>query len=462
MRTATLAALFALGISAPARAESNLWAEMANRLDTLHHDAVYQQGKGIRMMYLHTALSDCSRLAALRASEPQVAPGLVAAAREYCLVAVQTYVQGCVDQVPPSTCPDADPAKLRDSIAALAPLSPAEKLLLARVPDPFWTALQRDTSSYTAADPRHAVEACIEAPRHPAPEHLREVGRDFCATTATKYAAACLRPTGLARECTADWDLDWPHARDAAQQLAPLSAEQAAAFDHIINSPALADLRLDRDFNTILTDADAQHADRCATLTKLRGLLGPPDASLETRASATEGTTDTRAHSRLSTYLYLVRQMYMEASRQLERPVEDQDVAGAKHAVNALTCIRDYRDSATLLERATTNVAAVEQYQAKEAACMATPSCKAKRIAAQICSAIDARRQVQKDIAQEWSYARQAGVVSLHRLGEDKDGLETLDDEIATAKEQYAALTKHSFSPSSCSATTRTKRSSQR
>jgi hypothetical protein len=112
--------------------------------------------------------------------------------------------------------------------------------------------------------------------------------------------------------------------------------------------------------------------------------------------------------------------------------------------------VKDYSDAAALLEKATAQVTAIEEYQAKEAACMANAKCKAQRIAGQICSAMKARRDVEKDIHKEWKLGREAGVVSLKRLGDDKDALESLDDEIAAAKIEYKTVANREFSTGVC------------
>ena len=45
---------------------------------------------------------------------------------------------------------------------------------------------------------------------------------------------------------------------------------------------------------------------------------------------------------------------------------------------------------------------------------------------------------------------REAGVVSLKRLGDDKDALESLDDEIAAAKIEYKSVANREFSMGAC------------
>lgn len=118
-------------------------------------------------------------------------------------------------------------------------------------------------------------------------------------------------------------------------------------------------------------------------------LLGAPTPELRKRVQdASSAAQRTNEISRYGTYLYFVNQMYLGAKAALETPVEDQSLQTAQGTVEQLTCVKDYADAADLLAKAVANVTAVEAYQAKEAACMASAPCKAKRIAAQICSAI--------------------------------------------------------------------------
>jgi hypothetical protein len=137
--------------------------------------------------------------------------------------------------------------------------------------------------------------------------------------------------------------------------------------------------------------------------------------------------------------------MYEDARQVLDRDVEHVTPAMAAEAVAGFECIKDYRDAAAMLPYARALEADVKAYQAEEATCAASKACLAGRKAEEICAAMKSRRDTQADIEREFRYGRQAGVVSLKRLGDDKFALEQLDQEIAKKREEYRALTGKSF-----------------
>jgi hypothetical protein len=443
------AVVFVTGTLAAAPAaqagESSVWWDLENKADTLRRDA-------LRPEYLAHTLDDCARLGDLHAKEPEVAAKRVAAAREACVLAVTSYVRRCLDASGDRWCKPVRGDLLATSIGALGALSKDEQAVFDRIPDQFWIGLAARHGEPPAQDINRDVDSCIDAgarvaTRAPA-QRFREAARDLCARAATAFARDCLSARG--RRCLAQWD-KWEQARDAARGLATLTPEQAAAFDRILGSPELADHRVQVTFDAIFQTSDRKQVDRCATITKLHELLGAPTPELRKRVQDASGAPQrTNELSRYGTYLYLVNQMYLGARAALQAPVEDQRLQAAQAAVAQLTCVKDYADAADLLAKAVANVTAVEAYQAKEAACMASVPCKAKRIAAQICSAIRSRREIEKDIHTEWRYGAEAGVVSVKRLGDDKTALEMIDDEVAEAKEAYRELTRQAFPAGSC------------
>jgi hypothetical protein len=425
--------------------ESSVWWELENKVDALRRDA-------LRPEYLVHALDDCARLGDLHAKESGVDAKRVAAAREACVLAVTSYVRRCIDASGDRWCKPVRGDVLATSIGGLAALSKDEQAVFDRIPDQVWIGLAARHDEPRAQDIDRDVDSCIDAgarvaTRAPS-QRFREAVRDLCARSATAFARDCLAAKG--RRCLAQWD-KWEQARDAARVLATLKPEQAAAFDRILDSPELADHRVQVKFDAIFQASDHKQVDRCATITKLRELLGAPTPELRKRVQdAPSAAQRTNEISRYGTYLYFVNQMYLGAKAGLETPVEDQSLKTAQGAVEQLTCVKDYADAADLLAKAVANVTAVEAYQAKEAACMASLPCKAKRIAAQICSAIRARHAIEKDVHTEWRYGAETGVVSVKRLGDDKTALEMIDDEVAAAKQAYRELTKQAFSVGSC------------
>ncbi len=445
-RLATTAIIAVLGAHTTARAEeSSVWWELENQLPTLRREE-------IRPEYLEGKLAACARLGELHATETTVAAKRVAAAREACMLVATTYVKRCIDAPGDAWCKP-PPAKLAASLAALAPLSKAELAVIDRIPDPFWVALARPRRDLPAQDIDTVVGECIAASQRLAAaapaKRFREAGRDLCVAAATAFARDCLGDVP-ANRCLANWDR-WEDARDAGRALAALSPEQAAVFDRIIGSAELADHRLEGKFQAIVNALDQKQIDRCQAIDQMRQLLGPPTKEVTERVQkGSKDRLEARALSRLGTYVYMANQMYLGAKAALEIGVEDSEPAQARTTVHDLECVKDFADASTLLDKATAKVTAVDAYQAKEAACLATPSCKAKRVAGQICSAIKARQQIQKDIHTEWRYGAQSGVVDVKRLASDKNALETLDDEIAAAKKTYAELAKRAFSTASC------------
>lgn len=450
-RTYLLALVLLPLLAVPARAdESSVWWEMQNGLASAKRDPSFKKTGGVRPEYLRGYLEKCATLGKTRRAEPQVAADKVAAARELCVLATQTFVRRCVDAAN-GDCPSVDGAALTDGIQTLAPLTQAERVLLDKIPDPFWVGLDKEMlRELQPQNVNTAVERCLDAPKHNGSAKSRETGRNYCVRAATTFAKYCIAQSARPMRCFGRWDR-WEAARDAAAALGTLSPEQSAAFDRIIKSPELADVRMTEKYNAIVDELEAKKIDRCGMIGKLRELLGPPTPALVARVEAAkEDKSFTNELSRLSSYLFHVHQMYLGAKRGLDTPVEYANLDAAKQAVVSLTCIKDYSDAAALLEKATAQVTAIEEYQAKEAACMADAKCKAQRIAGQICSAMQARRDVEKDIHKEWRLGREAGVVSLKRLGDDKDALESLDDEIAAAKLEYKAVAKREFSTGAC------------
>lgn len=83
-----------------------------------------------------------------------------------------------------------------------------------------------------------------------------------------------------------------------------------------------------------------------------------------------------------------------------------------------------------------------------ERACRASEECMAKRYAAPICDAIDAKRWAAKEMARE--RANPSGTVNLRALNDLGRQMQDADDIIADAKAEYARKTKTPFSERLC------------
>ena len=331
--------------------------------------------------------------------------------------------------------------------------------MLAQIPSAFWLTLRDRFSGRAEQTAAHligeAIDMCNKAAAElgagPRPDaSFVQIGRDLCVAAANDHAKHCL-DGHHGPFCSDYWD-HWEQIRDAARTLGPLDAAQEAAFARLLDSPELADRREQRAFDAIIDQRANKQIDTCTMIAKLRERMGPPaegksiDPSLPTRMQRTAPPAkETGDEARRREYSWQVEQVYAEARQRLDAAVEDTAQDRADEVVTALSCIQDYKDAAKLLPAARALAADVAAYQAAEAACRDKPSCQAERKAEQICQAIDSRRVAKRDIDKEMRYAREAGVVDLKRLDDDKQALEQLDTDIATAREEYRALAGKPF-----------------
>lgn len=440
--------LTVLAVTGSAAADPAVW----NRLQ-LHHEAL-QRTREIRPDYVMGWLQLCERVAG-QTDRPTA--DVARQVREVCAAAAQRYVQLCVE--PPqrhAVCKPADGPALSTGLASLGPLSTGERTLLAAIPAKVWYQIETGEERGGKTSPRgfdidHMTETCIAAAAAlapPPPVKYRELARDLCVRAAQSHAEQCIGAgAGQARPCKSSW-ARWEQVRDAARALATLAPAQDEVFTRILGSAELVEWREQRAFAALMTDYAEKKLDRCAVITALRARLGPPvdlPAAAETTDRRPDAALTTGPESRRRRYAKEALRMYEVARRTLDQDVERVTPVMAAETVAGFECVKDYRDAAAMLPYARALEADVTAYQAEEAKCAASKTCLAGRAAEEICTAMKNRRDTQADIEREFRYGREAGVVSLKRLGDNKFALEQIDQEIATKRAEYLELTGKPF-----------------
>ena len=142
-------------------------------------------------------------------------------------------------------------------------------------------------------------------------------------------------------------------------------------------------------------------------------------------------------------------QLYAAARRQLQSAQTELQI---DRVLGELRCLGRYRDAAHLLAEASTLRVSLAQSEEKHAACARDRACAAATIAAEICTDLADRRDVEEGLAEQHRLARETGAFDLDELAERADALEAIDARVGAEKARYRAITGRPFGRRTCRA----------
>ena len=142
-------------------------------------------------------------------------------------------------------------------------------------------------------------------------------------------------------------------------------------------------------------------------------------------------------------------QLYAAAKRELRSA---QTATQADRAIAELRCLIDYRDAPRLLAQASALRASVARAEEKRAACTRDRACAAQSIAAELCTDLADRRDVEDGLAEQHRVARETGAIDLGELADRADALEAIDARVGSEEARYRAIAGRRFDRRSCRA----------
>ena len=135
-------------------------------------------------------------------------------------------------------------------------------------------------------------------------------------------------------------------------------------------------------------------------------------------------------------------QIYAAAKRQLR---SGQTAVQIDRAIAALRCLGDYRAAPHLLAQAFAARVSIARTDEEKAACAQDPVCAAKAIAAELCSDLADRRDVEDGLGEQHRVARETGAIDLDELADRADALEALAARIEQEEARYRAIAGRRF-----------------
>ena len=142
-------------------------------------------------------------------------------------------------------------------------------------------------------------------------------------------------------------------------------------------------------------------------------------------------------------------QLYAAAKRDLRSA---QTTVQVDRAVAGLRCLGAHRDAPHLLAQAFAARASIARTDEKQAACARDRACAAGAVAAEICTDLADRHDVEDGLAEQHRLARETGAIDLDELAERADALEAIDARVGAEEARYRAIAGRRFDRRTCRA----------
>ncbi len=142
-------------------------------------------------------------------------------------------------------------------------------------------------------------------------------------------------------------------------------------------------------------------------------------------------------------------QLYAAARRQLQSAQTELQI---DRVFGELRCLGSYRDAARLMAEASTLRVSLARSEEKHAACARDRACTAATVAAEICTDLADRRDVEAGLAEQHRLARETGAIDLDELAERSDALEAIDARVGAEEARYRAIAGRPFDCRTCRA----------
>ena len=140
-------------------------------------------------------------------------------------------------------------------------------------------------------------------------------------------------------------------------------------------------------------------------------------------------------------------QFYAAARRQLQSTQTELQIDRVR---GELRCLGDYRNAARLMAKASTLRVSLARSNEKQAACARDRACAAATVAAEICTDLTDRRDVEAGLDEQHRLAREMGAIDLDELAERADALEAIDARVGAEEARYRAIAGRPFDRRTC------------
>ncbi len=142
-------------------------------------------------------------------------------------------------------------------------------------------------------------------------------------------------------------------------------------------------------------------------------------------------------------------QLYAAAKRDLRNA---QTAVQVDRAVTGLRCLGAYRDASHILAQAIAARISIARTEETQAACARDRACAARAVAAEICTDLADRRDVEEGLAEQHRLARETGAIDLDELAERADALEAIDARLGAEEARYRNIAGRRFDRRTCRA----------
>ena len=142
-------------------------------------------------------------------------------------------------------------------------------------------------------------------------------------------------------------------------------------------------------------------------------------------------------------------QLYAAAERHVRSAQTEVQI---DQVLGELRCLGSYRDAAHLMAEASALRVSLARSEEKHSVCARDRACAAATVAAEICTDLADRRDVEDGLAEQHRLARETGAIDLDELAERADALEAIDARVGAEEARYRAIAGHPFGRRTCRA----------